>query len=94
MLYYLFQFCFMEWIPEDKIEAIKATAPIKVGERIRYYRRMSDLTQTQLANLMGNDRQYIYKIEKGKVSPSISTIAVIAHALNVSLSELFKEINF
>ena len=55
---------------------------------------MSDLTQTKLANLMGNDRQYIYKIEKGKVSPSISTIAVIAHALNVSLSELFKEINF
>lgn len=68
MLYYLFQFCFMEWIPEDKVEAIKATAPIKVGESIRYYRRIRDLTQTQLANLIGNDRQYNIstKLKKGK----------------------------
>ncbi len=84
----------MEWIPEDKIEAIKAAAPIKVGEQIRYHRRMRDLTQTQLANLVGNDRQYIYKIEKGKVSSSISTIAVIAYALEIPLSKLFEDITF
>lgn len=94
MLCYLFQFCFMDWIPEDKIEAIKATAPIKIGEKIRYYRRVKDLTQTELANLVGNDRQYIYKIEKGKVSPSISTIAVLAYALNITLAELFEGVGF
>lgn len=82
----------MDWIPEDKIETIKATTPSKLGDKVRYFRRMKDLTQTQLADLVGNDRQYIYKIEKGKVSPSISTIAVIAYALKISLSELFEEV--
>ena len=84
----------MEWIPEDKIEAIKAITPSQVGDKIRYYRRMKDLTQTQLAHLVGNDREYIYKIEKGKVSPSISTIAVLAYALDISLSNLFEDITF
>lgn len=94
MLHYLLEFCFIEWIPEDKIEAIKTTAPIKVGESIPYYRRIRDLTQTDLANMVGTDRQYIYKIEKGKVSPSISTIAVIAYALDISLANLFENIDF
>lgn len=84
----------MEWIPEDKIEIIKTLAPVKLGEKIRYYRRMKDLTQTQLAYLVGNDRQYIYKVEKGKLSPTISTIAVLAYALDISLSKLFDEITF
>lgn len=84
----------MVWIPEDKIEAIKEIAPVKVGERVRYYRRMKDLTQTDLADRIGNDRQYIYKIEKGKVSPSISTIAIIAYALDISLAKLFEDIEF
>lgn len=84
----------MDWILEDKIEIIKATAPLKIGEKIRFYRRLKDLTQTELANLVGNDRQYIYKIEKGKVSPSISTVATIAFALNISLSKLFEEVTF
>jgi len=82
----------MKWIPEDKIEDIKATTPVKVGEKIRHYRRIKDLTQTDLASMVGNDRQYIYKIEKGKVSPSISTIAVIACALDISLAQLFENI--
>ncbi len=82
----------MDWIPENKIEEIKKTVPVKVGEKIRYYRRIKDYTQTNLADIVGNDRQYIYKIEKGKVNPSISTIALLAYALEIPLSKLFDEI--
>lgn len=82
----------MDWIPEQKIEEIKNIVPIKVGEKIRYYRRIKDYTQTNLADMVGNDRQYIYKIEKGKVNPSISTIALLAYALEIPLSKLLEDI--
>ncbi|SMC35333.1 helix-turn-helix domain-containing protein [Moheibacter sediminis] len=82
----------MEWVPEQKIKEIKNTVPVKVGEKIRYYRRIKDYTQTNLADMIGNDRQYIYKIEKGKVNPSISTIALLAYALEIPLSKLLEDI--
>ena len=50
------------------------------------------LSQTELAMMIGKDRQYLYKIEKGKVTSSIFTISVIAFALDISLSELIGEI--
>lgn len=53
---------------------------------------MRKLTQTELAHRVWKDRQYLYKIEKGKVTPNIFTIAMIALALEVSLSELLKDI--
>nr|WP_315220307.1 helix-turn-helix transcriptional regulator [uncultured Flavobacterium sp.] len=53
---------------------------------------MRNLSQTELAELVGKDRQYIYKIEKGKVTPNISTLAIIASALKISLSDLFQNI--
>ena len=53
---------------------------------------MRKLTQTELAYRVWKDRQYLYKIESGKVTPNIFTIAMIALALEVTLSELLKDI--
>lgn len=53
---------------------------------------MRKLTQTELARRVWKDRQYLYKIESGKVTPSIFTIAVIALALEVTLSELLEDV--
>ncbi|WP_423779672.1 helix-turn-helix domain-containing protein [Chryseobacterium indologenes] len=50
------------------------------------------LSQTELAMMIGKDRQYLYKIEKGKVTSSIFTISVIAYALDISLAELIGDI--
>ena len=40
----------------------------------------------------GKDRQYMYKIEKGKVTPSIFTVAAICYVLEISLSDLLRGI--
>ena len=42
--------------------------------------------------MVGKDRQYLYKIEKGKVTPNIVTLSIIASALKITLSELFEKV--
>lgn len=79
-------------ISENKINYYAQSVPLLVGEQIKKYRKMRKLTQTELAHRVWKDRQYLYKIEKGKVNPSIFTIAMIALALDISLSELLKDV--
>lgn len=81
-------------LPENKLKQLNEAVPKLVGEQIRKFRRSKKLTQTELATLVGKDRQYLYKIEKGLVKPNIVTIAILAVALEVELFELFKEIEF
>lgn len=83
----------MKYIDEDKILELKERIPIEIGNRIRVYREKKKLSQTELAMMIGKDRQYLYKIEKGKVTSSIFTISVIAYALDISLAELVNEIS-
>ncbi|WP_185097094.1 helix-turn-helix domain-containing protein [Chryseobacterium sp. IHB B 17019] len=59
---------------------------------MKKFREKKKLSQTELAVMIGKDRQYLYKIKKGKGKSNIFTVAVIALALEVSLSELLKEI--
>lgn len=70
------------------LEKLKQEIPVKIGLRIRSLRIHKGLTQTELANLIASDRQYMYKIESGRVSVSIVKLAIIAAAMKVSLSEL------
>ena len=79
-------------ISENKINHYVESVPLLVGEQIKKYRKMRKLTQTELAHRVWKDRQYLYKIEKGKVNPSIFTLAMIALALDISLSELLKDV--
>ncbi|NMH24967.1 helix-turn-helix domain-containing protein [Flavobacterium solisilvae] len=88
----IFWFFLCVQISENKINYYTKKVPLLVGEQIRKYRKMRKLTQTELANLVWKDRQYLYKIEKGKVNPSIFTLALIALALEISLSELLKDV--
>jgi len=83
----------VKYIDEDKILELKERIPIEIGNRIRVYREKKKLSQTELAMMIGKDRQYLYKIEKGKVTSSIFTISVIAYALDISLAELVNEIS-
>ncbi|HUH25783.1 MAG TPA: helix-turn-helix transcriptional regulator [Flavobacterium sp.] len=79
-------------ITEDKIQKYSISIPISVGKQIKKFRKKKKLTQTQLAQRVWKDRQYLYKIETGKVTPNIFTIAMIALALEVTLSELLEDI--
>lgn len=61
---------------------------IKLGERIIALRQEQNLSQTDLGNLLGRDRQAIHRIEKGYVNVSVYYLKEIAEALGKKLSEL------
>lgn len=79
----------MAELSEKDIEKLREYVPKKIGDRIRYFRELKGLTQTQLAQFVGKDRQYLYKIEKAKVTPNVVTISALAKALEVSLKDFF-----
>ncbi|MCB0474815.1 MAG: helix-turn-helix transcriptional regulator [Flavobacteriaceae bacterium] len=84
------EFYFMVQLTDERLEELKQTIPLRIGERIRFFRTQNGLTQTQLGTLVGKDRQYIYKIEKGVVTPNVVTVSTIALALEIELSSLFE----
>lgn len=59
--------------------------PIKVA------RAQNDLTQKQLADMVGVSRQTINAIEKGEYNPTIKLCRAICRALGKTLDELFWE---
>lgn len=64
----------------------------RFGQRIRELRRERGLSQEDLAELCGLDRTYISGIERGLRNVALRNIEVLAQALGVSLSDLFKNI--
>lgn len=65
----------------------------KIGKRIRELRLITGLSQEKFALKIGMDRTYFASVEMGKRNISIVNLEKIASGLNVSLSELFKEID-
>jgi transcriptional regulator with XRE-family HTH domain len=79
----------MKQLSDKRLNDLKESVPKLVGNRIKFLREDKGLTQTELAELVGKDRQYLYKIEKGKVTPNIVTLSVLAIALEISIKDLF-----
>jgi len=79
----------MAELSDVRLEELKTSIPIEIGNRVKFLRKENGLTQTQLAQLVGKDRQYLYKIEKGRVTPNIVTISALAYALEISLTDFF-----
>jgi transcriptional regulator with XRE-family HTH domain len=68
---------------------VKNKALIKaVGERIRTLRIKKDFSQEDLANEADVPLSQIGRIERGENNPTISTLYVIAQALEIDLKEL------
>ena len=62
----------------------------KIKNNIRILRRgKADITQDELAHLVGCTRQTIVALEKEKYNPSLSLAIKIAHVLDVSVDVLF-----
>ena len=57
--------------------------------RIKEFRARYDLTQEDLANLVGVRRETIVFLEKGKYNPSLKLAHDVAVALHSSIDELF-----
>ncbi|WP_314861633.1 helix-turn-helix transcriptional regulator [Stomatobaculum longum] len=59
--------------------------------RLKAARAAKDLSQQQLADLIGVSRQTVNAIEKGDYNPTIRLCLAICRALDKTLDELFWE---
>ena len=65
--------------------------PTRVTNDIRRLRfAHGEMTQAELAERVGVTRQTIIAIEQGRYSPSLEIAFQIAHALDVSLDDVFQ----
>ena len=61
-----------------------------ISDRIKFYRKKSNLTQGQLAELIGVSPQAISKWETGIGCPDLSVVVPLAIALRISTDELLE----
>lgn len=57
--------------------------------QVKLARVKADLTQQQLADVVGITRQTVSLIEKGKYNPSLKLCLQICYAVNAKLDEIF-----
>lgn len=61
----------------------------ELGERIRSLREEIGISQMELGFRSDLDRTYISSVERGKRNISVINLAAIAHALDVTIKDLF-----
>ena len=68
-----------------------------VGKRIRSLREKKGLTMAELGQsargVVYFQRQYVWKMETGRVAPSLAALAHFSKRLNVSIAELVKGVH-
>ncbi len=67
-------------------------ALVKLGQRIVQLRSKKNWTQEQFATACLVYRSHMGMIERGQANLTLSTMEIIAKTLNVTLSDLFKDI--
>ncbi len=63
---------------------------VAIGREVRGFRRQQDMTVADLAQRTGLSTGMLSKIENGNISPSLTTLATLAHALGVPLTAFFR----
>ena len=70
----------------------KEKLAIKFGQVLRMHREKAKLSQEELASDIGMDRTYISLLERGKRTPTISTVFQLSTKLNIKPSNLVAEV--
>lgn len=65
---------------------------VKLGQCLQKARINKGFSQEQLADIVNLDRTYISLLERGKRNPSIGTINSLSKALDISISQIFTQI--
>ena len=60
----------------------------KIGLKVKFERMKKGFSQEELAFEAGLNRLTIWKIETGKVSPTVETLSKIANALGIDFTTL------
>lgn len=64
---------------------------INLGNRIKYFRKLLNISQEKLAHKCDFDRTYISLLERGKRNPSYLNLLRLALGLEISISKLLEE---
>ena len=62
----------------------------KLGNNLKKIRTKKNITQIEVANILGVNRSFVSNIENGKNNPTLLTITNLAKALGVTTKELLK----
>ncbi len=62
-----------------------------IGKQVRITRKTAGVTLQQLSKQSLLSASMLSKIENGQISASLKTIQLICHALNISITSLFKQ---
>lgn len=65
----------------------------QIGAKIRIHRTSKHWTQERLAELSNTTASYIGQLERGEKDVRISTLEKVAHALDMSVNQLFADEN-
>lgn len=74
-------------------DARELSVEAAIGAQVKYLRGQLGVTARELADLAGLSVSALSKIENGRISPSLSALSSLAHALNVPLATLFSELD-
>lgn len=75
----------MEYLNKDALS-------VDVGSRLKELRQMRDISIRALARLSGLSANALSMIERGRSSPSVSTLYKLAESLEVPITAFFREI--
>lgn len=60
----------------------------KLGENLKRIRTKKGISQGEIARRLEVDKGFVSNIENGKTNPTLSTIAKLAKAIEVSIKDL------
>jgi transcriptional regulator with XRE-family HTH domain len=66
-------------------------ALVALGAAIRRCRRVQGVSQEELAHRSAIDRSYMSSIERGSKNPGILSIIRVAHAMDMTMTDLMAE---
>ena len=66
-------------------------ALLALGAAVRRSRRERGISQEELAHRSSIDRSYMSSIERGSQNPGILSVLRVAHAMDMTLTELMAE---
>ena len=61
----------------------------QLGQRLKEKRKEANLTQEQLAEIVGIHPTYVGKLEGGKNNPSVKMVYKITRALKIKFCDIF-----
>jgi transcriptional regulator with XRE-family HTH domain len=78
--------------PTSGVNPAMSDILVTFGSRLRELRTKQGLSQEAFADHCGLDRTYISGIERGRRNPSLRNLVKIARSLDLSLSEMLRNV--